>query len=180
MGPPPSPENEVWDLDRLRLPAEMVGDVSTMRRPPRHRPGDPFIEGPISYAWITSACRLPGSGLHVAMACRFLCCRFRRPNRWGLDRRVAPSRGPRHGPARGHCRRGYAWRSVISAHFCCAPKEACQATGLGRVRNGRGRRSEWRRRQAARAASAFLGVGGEIHTGILACGLGRERYDAAK
>ena len=32
-----------------------------------------------------SACRLPGSGLHVAMACRFLCSRFRRPNRWGLD-----------------------------------------------------------------------------------------------
>ena len=48
-------------------------------------PGDPFIKGPIPYAWIASACRLPGAGLRVAMAFRFLCCRFRRGNRWGLD-----------------------------------------------------------------------------------------------
>jgi hypothetical protein len=85
MGSALARENEVWDLDRLRLPAELVGDVSTRRRPPRHRPGDPFIKGPISYPWLASACRLPGSGLHVAMACRFLCGRYRRPNRWGLD-----------------------------------------------------------------------------------------------
>jgi hypothetical protein len=54
--------------------------------PPRHRPGDPFIKGPIPYAWIASACRLPGSGLRVAMSYRFLCSRFRRENRWGLDK----------------------------------------------------------------------------------------------
>src|SRR5262245_16166113 len=35
--------------------------------------------------WLSNGRRLPGSGLHVAMACRFLCCRYRRPNRWGLD-----------------------------------------------------------------------------------------------
>ncbi len=29
--------------------------------------------------------RLPASGLRVAMACRILCCRFRRENRWGPD-----------------------------------------------------------------------------------------------
>jgi hypothetical protein len=85
MGSTVPPENEVWDLDRLRLPVELVGDVSTRRRPPRHRPGDPFIKGPIPYPWLASACRLPGSGLHVAMASLFLCCRFQRPNRWGLD-----------------------------------------------------------------------------------------------
>jgi hypothetical protein len=85
MGSPLPPENEVWDLDRLRLPAELIGDVSARRRPPRHRSGDPFIKGPIPYAWIASACRLPGSGLRVAMACRFLCGRYRGPNRWGLD-----------------------------------------------------------------------------------------------
>jgi hypothetical protein len=84
MGSLVPPENEPWELDRLRLPAELVGDVSTRRRPPRHRSGDPFIKGPIPYAWIASACRLPGSGLHVTMACRFLCCRFKGPNRWGL------------------------------------------------------------------------------------------------
>ena len=76
------------------------------RRPPRHRSGDPFIKGPIPYAWIASASRLPGSGLHVAMACRFLCGRFRGPNRWGLDaiaKRVADLRPI--GPTRPPCGR---------------------------------------------------------------------------
>ncbi len=88
MGSPSHPENDVWDLDRLRLPAELVGDPSGRRRPPRHRPGDPFIKGPIPYAWIASACRLPGAGLHVAMSYRFYLSRFRfkrRGRRWGLS-----------------------------------------------------------------------------------------------
>ncbi len=76
---------EIWDLDQLRLPADRVGNPKSSRRPPRHRPGDPFIKGPIPYGWIASACRLPAAGLRVAMACRFLCCRFRVGNRWGLD-----------------------------------------------------------------------------------------------
>ena len=76
---------EIWDLDRLRLPVDRVGNLESSRRPPRHRPGDPFIRGPIPYVWIESACRLPGAGLQVSMACRFLCCRFRPGNRWGLD-----------------------------------------------------------------------------------------------
>jgi len=81
------PELDPWDLDRLRLPAELVGDVASRRRPPRHRSGDPFIKGPIPYAWIASACRLPGAGLHVAMAFRFYRGRFRfkpRERRWSL------------------------------------------------------------------------------------------------
>ena len=85
MGRTLDPDEAVSDLDRFRLPAELIGDVATRKRPPRHRLGEPFIKGPIPYAWLASACRLPGSGLHVAMACRFLCCRYRRPNRWGLD-----------------------------------------------------------------------------------------------
>jgi DNA-binding transcriptional ArsR family regulator len=76
---------DVWDLDRLRLPVDRVGNLETPRRPPRDWPGDPFIKGPIPHSWIASACRLPGAGLRVAMAYRFLCCRFRRSNRWGLD-----------------------------------------------------------------------------------------------
>lgn len=75
---------EVWELNSLRLPAEMVGNLEGRRRPPRHRPGDPFIKGPIPYAWMASACRLPGAGLRVTMSFRFLCCRFRAENRWGL------------------------------------------------------------------------------------------------
>ena len=92
MGSTASPETDDWALDQLRLPPELVGDLTPKRRPPRHRPGDPFIKGPIPYSWIALACRLPGSGLHVAMACRFLCGRYRRPNRWGLEPPSSPSR----------------------------------------------------------------------------------------
>jgi hypothetical protein len=83
----PPPETDDWDLDQLRLPPELVGDLTPKRRPPRHRPGDPFIKGPISFAWIATACRLPGAGLHVAMAYRFHSqrFRFRRGRHWGLD-----------------------------------------------------------------------------------------------
>ena len=62
-----------------------IGLDSAAAGSPRHRSGDPFIKGPVPYTWIASACRLPGSGLRVAMACRSLCCRFRSENRWGLD-----------------------------------------------------------------------------------------------
>src|SRR4051794_33011974 len=61
--------------------------MASRKLPPRHLSGDPFIKGPIPYAWIASACRLPGAGLHVAMACRFYRGRFRfkpRGLRWGL------------------------------------------------------------------------------------------------
>jgi DNA-binding transcriptional ArsR family regulator len=85
MGERPNNGHDPWDLDQLRLPVELVGNLSTRPRPPRHRPGDPFIKGPIPYSWVASACRLPGSGLAVAMACRFLCGRYRGRNRWGLN-----------------------------------------------------------------------------------------------
>src|SRR3954454_9486818 len=80
-------EPDPWDLDRLRLPTGLVGNQGGRKRPPRHRPGEPFIKGPIPYAWIASACRLPGSGLHVAMAFRFYRGRFRvrrRGSHWGM------------------------------------------------------------------------------------------------
>ena len=85
MGSTLPSEEDVWSLDRLRLPVGSIGDLSARSRPPRHKPGETFIKGPISFPWIQSACRLPGSGLHVAMVYRFLCCRFRPPNRTGLE-----------------------------------------------------------------------------------------------
>jgi hypothetical protein len=74
---------DLWDLSQLRLPSDRSEALRNRKRLPRHRPGDPFIKGPILYSWIASACRLPGAGLQVAMAYRFLCCRFRTRNRWG-------------------------------------------------------------------------------------------------
>jgi hypothetical protein len=66
-----------FDLESLRLPPEMVGSFTPRKRPFRHRRGEPFIKGPISYSWLTIACRLPGSGFHVAMLCWFTFHRFR-------------------------------------------------------------------------------------------------------
>jgi DNA-binding transcriptional ArsR family regulator len=80
-------ESDAWDLEQLRLAAELVGDTEGRRRPPRHRPGDPFIKGPIPYVWLASASRLPGAGLQVAMVYRFYRSRFRfkrRRLRWGV------------------------------------------------------------------------------------------------
>jgi hypothetical protein len=78
--------DDEWNLDRLRLSHRTVETIGGRRRPPRHRPGDPFIKGPIPYVWIASACRLPSAGLRVAMTYRFLCCRFKRRNRWGPNK----------------------------------------------------------------------------------------------
>src|SRR6516164_4281359 len=87
MGSPSIPGVDDWDPDRLQLPAELIGDGGRRRNPPRHRPGDPFIKGPIAYAWMASACRLPGSGLRVAMSYRFHAgrFRFRYGRRWDLS-----------------------------------------------------------------------------------------------
>jgi hypothetical protein len=83
--PPVSAIND-WDPERFRLPMELAGESQSRRRPPRHRPGEPFIKGPIPYAWISTASRLPGAGLRVAMAYRFHVGRFRfhYGKRWGL------------------------------------------------------------------------------------------------
>jgi hypothetical protein len=37
------------------------------RRPPRHKPGEAFLKGPIPWRWIERAGRLPGKALAVAL-----------------------------------------------------------------------------------------------------------------
>jgi hypothetical protein len=79
-------DSDPFDLESLRLSDSTLGSVAFRKRPPRHRRGDPFLKGPIPFAWIASACRLPGSGFHVAMSCRFQAKRFgfSRGRRWGM------------------------------------------------------------------------------------------------
>ena len=78
--------DDPFDLDRLRLPGSDLGSLVACVRPPRHRPGETFLRGPIPFEWMAKACRLPGHGLHVASTVLYLCRRFRKPNRWGLAR----------------------------------------------------------------------------------------------
>jgi hypothetical protein len=37
------------------------------KKPPRHRKGEPFLKGPISWPWLVRAAQLPGKSLHVAL-----------------------------------------------------------------------------------------------------------------
>jgi hypothetical protein len=73
-----------FDPDQLRLPDCFVVSAAAPPRPPRHRPGEAFIKGPIPFAWLSVACRLPGSGFSVAMTIRYLRGRFARRRAWGV------------------------------------------------------------------------------------------------
>jgi hypothetical protein len=57
-----------FDPVSLRLPP---GAVSTPARrptrPPRHRPGEWFLRGPIPWPWLETAARLPGKALALAL-----------------------------------------------------------------------------------------------------------------
>jgi hypothetical protein len=50
----------------LRLSRE-AGRAASSGRPPRHRPGEPFLMGPIPWAWLDRAGRLPGKALAVGL-----------------------------------------------------------------------------------------------------------------
>ena len=76
MTPPSTSARNPFDPARLRLPARASGVVATRPRLPRHRRGEAFLKGPIPYAWVSTACRLPGSGLRVALGVRFLRGRY--------------------------------------------------------------------------------------------------------
>jgi hypothetical protein len=57
------------DLDDLRGPAPDLDALRNRpsRKPPRHRPGEEFLKGPIPWPWLERALTLPGKALHVAI-----------------------------------------------------------------------------------------------------------------
>jgi DNA-binding transcriptional ArsR family regulator len=59
------------DLDlgafALQAPPAESPSPDAPRMPPRHRPGEHFLRGPIPWSWIAAAGRLPGRALHVAL-----------------------------------------------------------------------------------------------------------------
>ena len=61
------------DPNRLRLPDDSTwdGKPPPSKRPPRHKPGESFLKGPIPWSWLVRAARLPGKALHVALAVWF-------------------------------------------------------------------------------------------------------------
>ena len=61
------------DPEKLRLFDEAAWDgaVPETKRPPRHRPGERFLQGPIPLPWLERAGKLPGKTLHVALTVWF-------------------------------------------------------------------------------------------------------------
>ena len=53
-------------FDPLRLPNQSRPKLSPSR-PPKHRRDEGFLMGPIPWAWLQQAARLPGRELHVAI-----------------------------------------------------------------------------------------------------------------
>ncbi len=58
-----------FDVDALRVPGP---DLAALRdaahgRPPRHRPGDRFLRGPVPWDWLRRAAALPGKALAAGL-----------------------------------------------------------------------------------------------------------------
>lgn len=61
--------NEI-DLVAFRVPVEVDLESPQKRKsskPPRHQPGEHFLKGPIPWAWLQRAMKMPGKALHVAL-----------------------------------------------------------------------------------------------------------------
>jgi hypothetical protein len=55
------------DVNDFRLPDSMTAPPRPSRRPPRHRAGERFLKGPVPWAWLDRAGRLPGKTLAVGL-----------------------------------------------------------------------------------------------------------------
>lgn len=66
------PSMDSFDPERLRLPGVMPQvcpqAVPRFNKPPRHKPGERFLKGPVPWRWLERAARLPGQALAVGLA----------------------------------------------------------------------------------------------------------------
>jgi hypothetical protein len=58
-----------YDPEALRMPGAALETLQQRppKKPPRHRPGEAFLKGPIPWPWLVAAGRLPGRALQVAL-----------------------------------------------------------------------------------------------------------------
>ena len=79
-----------FDPARVHPPGEL-DPTPTPTGPPRHRQGEPFLRGPIPWAWVTTAAALPGKSLAVGLVLwREAGCVTRRTVRVTLARLAGP------------------------------------------------------------------------------------------
>jgi hypothetical protein len=62
---------ESFDTKKLSLPRRSEVDLLSSK-PPRHKPGEKFLKGPIPWPWVTAAAQLPGKAFRVGMVIWFL------------------------------------------------------------------------------------------------------------
>lgn len=63
--------NDKFNPDRLVLKRSSVKQKSR-GKPPRHKPGELFLRGPIPLDWLAAAAHQPGKSLHVGLGLWFL------------------------------------------------------------------------------------------------------------
>jgi hypothetical protein len=65
----PTGRTDAFDVDALRGTGMDLAALAGRppRKPPRHRPGEKFLKGPIPWGWLGHAFLLPGKALHVAL-----------------------------------------------------------------------------------------------------------------
>jgi hypothetical protein len=56
-----------FDPAALRLSPGAVPPPARPVRPPRHRPGEWFLRGPVPWPWLEAAARLPGKALALSL-----------------------------------------------------------------------------------------------------------------
>jgi hypothetical protein len=64
------PGDDPWSIEKMRLNGEEANRFAELlkpTRPPRHKPGDWFLRGPIPWPWIERAMRLPGQALALSL-----------------------------------------------------------------------------------------------------------------
>jgi hypothetical protein len=63
------PPDDTLNVDALRASGIDLDAVrkSPSAKPPRHRPKESFLKGPIPWPWLLRAMVLPGKALHVAL-----------------------------------------------------------------------------------------------------------------
>jgi DNA-binding transcriptional ArsR family regulator len=75
---------EDFDIEQFRLPPSLYNEIQTHQYPPRPVGEEPYIKGPIPFAWAALAARLPGSCLIVGMAARYLRGRYPHKRGWSV------------------------------------------------------------------------------------------------
>jgi hypothetical protein len=92
--------SDFLDLEKLRIPSRILKH-SKNQSPPRHKPGEKFLKGPIPWAWLAKAAARPGKALHVGIALWFQSA-IRRTNQVPLSTIILKELGvSRHAGYRG-------------------------------------------------------------------------------